>query len=633
MANRNDRGIGERSADTMRMVRDRGINRSDKVYFLSGEYLLVVKKKIGKGEEHWDSPGSGNPLLDTSGINQNKYLSKNFQVKEFAMNQLEARIDVKLIEALQKIRDNVNSPIKIISGYRSYLYNKNLYDGYIRKWEEMKSKGKKVGEKPKWTEQSRHIAGSAVDFNIEGMNGKELAEKVIDILGCGKYGIGLGKDYIHFDVFRDRFAVWPYSKVPDSWKSEINSYYNKCKTSILKRYNSILGSDTSSNSSKWGNAIKMNHNFSNTLGWNKYFDEINDLLLPLSGLKNISLSEEDFANAVSRWQMQSGFIGKDVDGVIGPNTWKKMQLQLRLSLASQVKLQGPCRNGLKFFPDVFSFIPEVANIMDALKLTQSAAFQRLWLSKPANTIIKRDSIFGTNGVLDIHRVRMDWVLKYERARNVYSEIRNQDVLLNTPAKNILIPRIIEKFRDSVIPEIQFGSYPAGIDREKEYINFRSLSNFDAAWDGLDDLNASIGLFTFKIIPKGRAYLAKGNTIVVDIYETGVYLHDSFDFEEDQELGGWQLPNKLKIQNYYRKGKGVSYSLVDMKSFCSDKMVFISNMVYRGYRDMYNVGADFIVYSDIKRENITAGFRFLAPQWIINKFVNYQYDDGWFDTHN
>ncbi|MBL0026965.1 MAG: hypothetical protein IPO98_19135 [Saprospiraceae bacterium] len=77
---------------------------------------------------------------------------KNFQVKEFAKHsQSEARIDIKLVEALQKIRDSINKSLIITSGYRSYLYNKDLYDGYIRKWEEASAKGENVGKKPVWT--------------------------------------------------------------------------------------------------------------------------------------------------------------------------------------------------------------------------------------------------------------------------------------------------------------------------------------------------------------------------------------------------------------------------------------------------------------------------------------------------
>jgi uncharacterized protein YcbK (DUF882 family) len=182
---------------------------ADAVRFPSGETLLVVDLKSGRGEEHWDVTGSGHPLLDTSGANQQKMLSRNFSVREFARNgQSVARIDPRLVATLQQIRDAIGKPLNITSGYRSYLYNKRLY-------------GKRNQEPTK----SKHIAGSAVDFNVAGMNGLELAKKVVDILGKAAYGIGLGKHFIHLDVLRNKFETWPYSDIDKGWTTELSRYY------------------------------------------------------------------------------------------------------------------------------------------------------------------------------------------------------------------------------------------------------------------------------------------------------------------------------------------------------------------------------------------------------------------------
>lgn len=42
----------------------------------------------------------------------------------------------------------------------------------------------------------------------------------------------------------------------------------------------------------------------------------------------MSLGEEAFAEAVMQWQKKIGFSADQVDGIIGPNTWKKMRTQL-----------------------------------------------------------------------------------------------------------------------------------------------------------------------------------------------------------------------------------------------------------------------------------------------------------------
>lgn len=76
--------------------------------------------------------------------------------------------------------------------------------------------------------------------------------------------------------------------------------------------------------------IVENRRYAKSLGWEKYITQINNLLLPFSGQNNVSLGEEAFARALELWQGQQGF-GNNVDGVLGPNTWKKMKQVLSIS--------------------------------------------------------------------------------------------------------------------------------------------------------------------------------------------------------------------------------------------------------------------------------------------------------------
>ena len=75
-------------------------------------------------------------------------------------------------------------------------------------------------------------------------------------------------------------------------------------------------------------AVVANQKYSSSLGWNQFHDQINDLLLPFSGQSNVSLGEHDFAQAVAVWQRSQGFASKDCDGIIGPVTWRTMQMQI-----------------------------------------------------------------------------------------------------------------------------------------------------------------------------------------------------------------------------------------------------------------------------------------------------------------
>jgi len=70
-------------------------------------------------------------------------------------------------------------------------------------------------------------------------------------------------------------------------------------------------------------AITYNRNNMAGLGWQRYVDKIVTLL----GFTNYTPDERTFAQAVANWQQKQGL---NPDGKIGPSTWAKMQIELRL---------------------------------------------------------------------------------------------------------------------------------------------------------------------------------------------------------------------------------------------------------------------------------------------------------------
>ncbi len=82
--------------------------------------------------------------------------------------------------------------------------------------------------------------------------------------------------------------------------------------------------------SDWQEKAHKNKDYANRLGWSKYSSQISNLLLKNTGQSNSDYSSAHFAALVAQWQAKNGFSGKDVDGIIGPNTWKKMQQLLKL---------------------------------------------------------------------------------------------------------------------------------------------------------------------------------------------------------------------------------------------------------------------------------------------------------------
>ena len=80
-----------------------------------------------------------------------------------------------------------------------------------------------------------------------------------------------------------------------------------------------------------GKAVRANRRYGISLGWNVYHDKINDLLLPFTGMQNVSLSEETFAFALSKWQKSKGISEVDSDGILGPKTWRIMKGEIGIT--------------------------------------------------------------------------------------------------------------------------------------------------------------------------------------------------------------------------------------------------------------------------------------------------------------
>lgn len=104
-------------------------------------------------------------------------LTKNFSLREFQCPCCgQVKIDSNLVYLLQVLRDSINRPIIITSGYRCPKHNKEV-----------------GGEN-----NSYHLQGLAVDIT-GSFNIKEVSEiaKSIGFRGIGIYGL---KNFIHLDL-------------------------------------------------------------------------------------------------------------------------------------------------------------------------------------------------------------------------------------------------------------------------------------------------------------------------------------------------------------------------------------------------------------------------------------------------
>jgi uncharacterized protein YcbK (DUF882 family) len=114
-------------------------------------------------------------------------LTTNFSLNEFACkdgtpvpDELKSNVQA-LAEQLQILRDYLNEPIHINSGYRTPAYNK------------------KIGGKP----NSYHMKAMAADITVKSKTPKQLASVVEMLIANGTLkigGIGVYNGFIHVDT-------------------------------------------------------------------------------------------------------------------------------------------------------------------------------------------------------------------------------------------------------------------------------------------------------------------------------------------------------------------------------------------------------------------------------------------------
>lgn len=117
-----------------------------------------------------------------------KRISPHFRVREFHSKHDPSdivKIDERLLDLLEKIRNYVGKPVHINSGYRSPEYNATLKNASPR---------------------SQHCNGKAADIRVEGVTPKQIADIAECYLGSSG-GIGIYKTFTHVDV-RTSCARW-----------------------------------------------------------------------------------------------------------------------------------------------------------------------------------------------------------------------------------------------------------------------------------------------------------------------------------------------------------------------------------------------------------------------------------------
>lgn len=121
-------------------------------------------------------------------------LSRNFSKHEFdSKDGSEMPYEVfqnvlKLAQNLQRLRDAINLPININSGYRSQEHNAKI--GGVK--------------------NSQHLTGKAADIRVVGTSPKIVAKKIEELIKLGimqEGGLGIYDTFVHYDI-RGEKARW-----------------------------------------------------------------------------------------------------------------------------------------------------------------------------------------------------------------------------------------------------------------------------------------------------------------------------------------------------------------------------------------------------------------------------------------
>ncbi len=164
--------------------------------------------RLGDGRIHIRNEHNGREakvnLFDSNGMLNEKALHEIDTVFGFPDNQKGEHISLRLLFLLDYFSDMIapGKMIHLISGYRSPTYNQKL-----------KKSGGNVAS------TSTHMDGMAIDFYLEGVNGKAIWETLRkeNCCGIGHYG---GKS-VHLDSGKPRFWEAATSKVGTK-ESEFN---------------------------------------------------------------------------------------------------------------------------------------------------------------------------------------------------------------------------------------------------------------------------------------------------------------------------------------------------------------------------------------------------------------------------
>lgn len=228
-------------------------------------------------------------------------------------------------------------------------------------------------------------------------------------------------------------------------------------------------------------------------------------------------------------------------------------------------------------------VTDIPKIMDANRWPVAATLLRRWFAAAANSI-------PSKGLPCLEIVTMDWVLSFERVKAAYSGIFDQGLWKNQNARNEMRKVLQRKGRMLTAASSAYTRADVRLPlSHPDHVQFVSVGggSWDMAAAPIDHLTAALARFNFHIVLMGLvAGPAKpGQTARFHVHEVGVYVRDSYDFNDDagddQELGNWNATDNTVGRTWLNGG------------------TTIKNSDFRKWRDKYKKGSDYLIFSDVR----------------------------------
>ncbi|WP_231586497.1 DUF6402 family protein [Cupriavidus basilensis] len=286
-------------------------------------------------------------------------------------------------------------------------------------------------------------------------------------------------------------------------------------------------------------------------------------------------------------------------------------------------------------------LQDIPPAMERIGWPMSAKVMRKWFSGELNYAatddgarrgINQDGNPFPDAMIDTTMFKLDWILKYPRAKEKYDELVSVG-LYSQAAKDAII-RIFKRSKPS--PHYRDAWRLSGGDMHRYHRGFQfQLTRVDSDFpdkfsmfvrgtaikNGLfmDDLYGSLGAFTLNIaVGEHYFYPRNGGRGRVEIHNATVYMRDVFTFHDrdstylhglirsgSQYLGHWNKTGFIIVPGAALAGEATAWDW-PMFPVARDGMITERNVYYpvrnKDYRDWqlkHKQGGDLVLYSDRK----------------------------------